>query len=224
MDSKMTDKESENEGLLRKQVASTSGEAFSKPRAIVTCLWVIACLAAFLFILVYKHASGATVQPCAEREAELPKRPNDAPYRLVMAAHPRCPCTTASVRQIERILARCSTRLAVTVLVYRPLGTPLEWGRTSLVTNLEAAKYAQIVEDEDGRIAASLGLGVSGAVVLYGPDGQSKFAGGITPGRGHEGDCRGTDVIRLVVEGKQTSASTAPVYGCSLKDPSEGRQ
>jgi hypothetical protein len=52
--------------------------------------------------------------------------------------------------------------------------------------------------------------------MVYDRSGALRFSGGITDGRGHEGDNAGLfSVLDLVRSGKSAVAAT-PVYGCSL--------
>ncbi|MBX3434592.1 MAG: hypothetical protein KF847_14835 [Pirellulales bacterium] len=184
--------------------------------ALVTLAWAVLCLGSFAALVIYKQAPGDMQFACRELDSGLPDREDQAPYRLVMAIHPKCPCSTASVRQLERLLARTGSQMSVTMLAYRPSRAPADWERTSLTTRAQSVAHVQLVVDDDGQIAAQLGLCTSGATVLFGPDGVPLFSGGVTPSRGHEGDCTGADAVFAAVRGRRIPVSTAPVYGCSL--------
>jgi len=73
--------------------------------------------------------------------------------------------------------------------------------------------------DADGREAELFGATVSGQTMLYDTEGRLVFSGGITNGRGHQGDNPGVDSIIRKVRG-EAGQSHAPVFGCSLRDPS----
>ncbi|MBX3425478.1 MAG: hypothetical protein KF688_07360 [Pirellulales bacterium] len=187
-----------------------------KPLTLVTLAWAVLCLGTLAALMIYKQAPGAMQFACHEQDSGLPDREDLAPYRLVMAVHPKCPCSTASVRQLERLLARTGSQMSVTMLAYRPSRAPADWERTPLAARAQSVANAQLIVDDNGQIAARLGLCTSGATVLYGPDGVPLFSGGITPSRGHEGDCTGADAVLAAVQGRRVPVSTAPVYGCSL--------
>src|SRR5688500_947730 len=51
---------------------------------------------------------------------------------LVMFAHPKCPCTRASIEELNRLLARSSGRIATHVFFLKPDGTAEDWTQTDL--------------------------------------------------------------------------------------------
>jgi hypothetical protein len=52
--------------------------------------------------------------------------------------------------------------------------------------------------------------------VLYGPQGDLLFQGGITMSRGHEGDNPGRSALESLVRHKLFNQVRTSVYGCSL--------
>ncbi|ARA94778.1 hypothetical protein AWN76_017535 [Rhodothermaceae bacterium RA] len=136
---------------------------------------------------------------------------------LVMLAHPRCPCTRASLHELERIMARAGERLQAHVLFYRPPQEPDAWAHTDLWRLAAAIPGVTPHVDPDGRNAGRFGALASGQVVLYGPDGRLLFHGGITAGRGHEGLNAGRQAILAYVRDGTPDAPQAPVYGCFIR-------
>ena len=129
--------------------------------------------------------------------AGLPHAPGRA--TLVMLAHPRCPCTRASVEELARLMARCQGRVAATVLFVKPAGVPDGWEKGGLWRATAALPGVRVLTDEDGILARRLGGSTSGQVLLYDRDGQLMFAGGITSTRGQAGDNAGADAIHALV-------------------------
>lgn len=135
---------------------------------------------------------------------------------LVMFAHPECPCTRASVEELNRLLARCPGRIAVQVLFFKPDPLPADWTETGLQRSTAAIPGVTVQDDPDGVLARKFGAETSGYVVLYDPQGRLLFRGGITAGRGHAGDNAGEDAIASLITGRPAGLRQTPVYGCSL--------
>src|SRR5881409_1281761 len=53
-------------------------------------------------------------------------RPADG-YTLVLAAHPHCPCTRATLQELAVIMTRCHGRVAARVLFVEPEGFSEPW-------------------------------------------------------------------------------------------------
>jgi hypothetical protein len=130
--------------------------------------------------------------------------------------HPKCPCSSATLTELNRIVARARGELTVTVAFYSPSSEPEGWGRTSLRDEAAAIPGVRVVDDPDGREAALFGAVNSGHVVLYAPNSRLLFHGGITASRAHEGDNLGEDSVVAAINGAAPTATTTPTYGCEL--------
>lgn len=137
-------------------------------------------------------------------------------YTLVMAAHPACPCTRAGLHALARIMASTPHPQATYVLFYRPRTLPAGWKQTDLHAYAATIPGVALIEDEEGREAARFHLTVSGQTLLFDAMGRLRYSGGITSGRGVEGDSSGLEAIRDLVQGRETQRTQAPVFGCSL--------
>jgi hypothetical protein len=136
---------------------------------------------------------------------------------LVMVAHPRCPCTRASIAELAHIMAYARQSVAAYVLFYRPGTFPPGWERTDLWRSAAAIPGVTVIADPDGRQAQRFGVVTSGHVLLYDRAGKLLFTGGITGSRGHAGDNDGADsVIRLLSHGGAARRHTC-VYGCPIQ-------
>jgi hypothetical protein len=137
---------------------------------------------------------------------------------LVMVLHPHCPCSRASIEELAQIMTRCQGRLNCHVFFVKPTQFPCGWERTDLWQQAAAIPGVTVSCDEAGVEARRFGAATSGQVLLYKPDGQLIFSGGITLARGHEGDNGGREaVIGFLTEGRGVSCT--PVFGCPLFDP-----
>lgn len=155
--------------------------------------------------------------PTGSPIARLHDRPT-----LVMFAHPRCPCSRASVGELALIMARVPGRLAAHVVFPSPSEGGSGWSDTPLWRAAADIPGVQVLRDEDGREARRFGAVTSGQTLLYDAGGRLAFSGGITSARGHAGDNAGrSSVISVVKEGKAARART-PVFGCSMVGAAEG--
>src|SRR5256885_2373692 len=77
--------------------------------------------------------------PAASRLRRDPLRPT-----LVLFAHPRCPCTRASLAELLQIITRCQGRVAAHVLFVAPEGVPPGWERTDLWRTAAAIPGVQV--------------------------------------------------------------------------------
>lgn len=150
--------------------------------------------------------------------AELPRDalPSAAPAlaRLVMLAHPRCPCTRASLAELARLMAQADGRLSADVFFVQPAGTADDFVDTDLWRAAAAIPGVRVWRDRDGRTAAGFGADTSGQVVLYSAAGRRLFQGGITAARGHEGDNLGHAAVLAALDGDRPADT--PVFGCGL--------
>jgi hypothetical protein len=145
---------------------------------------------------------------------DIPRQPGH--FTLVMALHPKCPCSRASVHELENLIAHSDGRLMTTVLFVVPAGAPADWLDTDLFRQANQIPRVRVVVDRDGADAAKFGATVSGQVALYDMQGKLLFAGGITDGRGHEGDNAGFDAIFELAREHKSAVVATPVYGCPL--------
>lgn len=136
---------------------------------------------------------------------------------VVIAVHPECPCSEATLEELDSIAAQSAGRLRMQVLfVALPGLPPVEesdlWSRASRIAGV------QMIKDPDGIEAGRFGTLTSGETRLYGADGRLLFRGGITAARGHVGDNPGqAAVIALLAPGTPSQPPvTTPVFGCAL--------
>jgi hypothetical protein len=137
---------------------------------------------------------------------------------LVMFAHPHCPCSSASVGELNRLLTHRDGPATVHILFIRPNDVPDSWTETTLRKSAEAIPGADVQLDPQGEEARRFGAESSGYVVLYSPEGRLLFSGGITAARGHAGDNAGENVVVALLNGQKAPLKHTPVFGCSLQE------
>jgi hypothetical protein len=141
---------------------------------------------------------------------------------LLLFLHPRCPCSRASLAELERVLASAGERVAAHVIVFKPVGALANWERTGLWDQAAAMPGVTVWTDEGGALARRFGAATSGQVLLYDASGALTFQGGITPSRGHQGDNLGRTAVSSLIAGAANADSCSPVFGCPLlREPQE---
>ena len=135
---------------------------------------------------------------------------------LILFGHPKCPCTRATLGELSLLIARCSKKVAATVIFTKPADVGDKWVDTDLWRSAEAIPGVTVLRDDSGSEARRFGAVTSGEVMLYARDGRLLFHGGITDARGHSGDNEGRAAIVLLLEGKPCNTTTTPVFGCRL--------
>jgi hypothetical protein len=178
-------------------------------------LWLAGVVAGSCFLWSYANTPGDEAEPPKHwpRASALPR--SSYQPTLVLFAHPRCPCTVATLRELERMLARCPGRLHTVISFTRPSGVDHDWvdGRC-LEIAMEIPDVHTLI-DAHGREAALFRSTTSGHVCLYDVSGQLVFHGGLTRSRGHEGTSTGHEAILTFVSGRR-GATRSNVFGCPL--------
>ncbi len=139
-------------------------------------------------------------------------------FNLVMFAHPKCPCTDASLEELKIVMTQGRGEITPTICFFDPAGLPADWAQTSLVRAARQIPGLNVVIDLNGSISEKFGAMTSGQVLMFDGRGRRVFAGGITGSRGHVGENRGRALV-LALAGRETSEpAQTPVFGCSLHD------
>ncbi|MGA2869015.1 MAG: hypothetical protein ABSF34_07635 [Verrucomicrobiota bacterium] len=178
--------------------------------------WLLAAGTGFVWILNYQSTSGEVATVPENWPAGTQITLDSRRDTLVMFAHPQCPCTRASMEELNRLLARTEGRVAARVLFFKPDNFSGDWVHSDLWKSAAAIPGIVVCEDTNGMQARLFGAETSGYVLLYDTHGRLLFNGGITGSRGHAGDNAGEDAIIARLQGQAVSLKQTPVYGCSL--------
>lgn len=184
-----------------------------RPVTYLIGIWFLCCINGMAILTDYAITDTPTVaaprpQPLDMISAEK--------HTLLVFLHPKCPCSQASVRQLGRIMARCQDQLIVDVYFYRPLKESNGWAQTNLWNAARRIPGVAARIDPDGKMAKFFKVNCSGHAVLYDTRSQLQFSGGLTAGRGHEGDSTGSDAVIRGVRDRHATVSQTPVFGCRL--------
>jgi len=187
-------------------------------KGLIAAGWVAVVGAGMSVLLRYENSPGAAGDPSARWPAGSGIRRADNRATLVMLAHPHCPCTRASIGELDTIMARAQGRVAAQVLFYRPADAPRDWEKSDLWDKAAAIPDVSVAWDNQGLEARRFHAATSGQVVLYDARGRLLFSGGITEARGHSGDNIGRDAIIAALTMGAAGGAKTFVFGCSLLD------
>jgi hypothetical protein len=184
-------------------------------------LWVPAVAFGISALWRYSTTPGRPASPPLHWPAHVPMELAKGRATLMIFAHPKCPCSAATVGELAIIMAHAQKKVDARVFFYAPSTESTEWIRTDLWNAAKAIPGVQVFEDRDATAARDFGALTSGQSLLYSADGRLLFEGGITAFRGHSGDNAGRSAILAILQGdKQTwdrGPVTTPVFGCSLQ-------
>ena len=189
-------------------------------RVVAVVAWCGAVVCGLCWLADYASSPGAAAKAGSRWPARAAVSLHGRLPTLILFIHPQCPCTAATLEELDRLLGRVGDRVSTRILVYSDAALGPEWSHSSLWARAERIPWVRVEADPLGCQAALFGARTSGQAFLYSSDGQLLFSGGLTPARGHEGDNDGCTSLQSLISGASASC-TAPVYGCAL---SSGRQ
>jgi len=167
--------------------------------------------------LLLDHAYRPAKIPSDISEVVVQPRPGDAAgFHILLFAHPFCPCTRATLSELEESVARLPADVSVNVVfVTRGLTQP-EVEASSIVGQARGMSRVNVHFDTTGLEAQRFGATVSGEVFALDAAGRVVFHGGLTPARGHQGDSAGQTALEQLARGMTPTTTTAPTFGCRL--------
>jgi hypothetical protein len=179
--------------------------------------WALLLMVGFGTLIAYSDAPGeAAVAPRAWPAASQLKRTSGRGMLLVFL-HPLCPCSDATLAELERILPFSADKVDHYAVFSVPGDKSDRWAEGDLWEKAKRIPGLRVVLDRGYRETDLFGAKTSGQSLLFGADGNLQFAGGITPARGHQGDSYGRSAVLDILEGRAPSRLTTPVFGCALK-------
>jgi hypothetical protein len=184
--------------------------------AIACALWLGVVITAMMALVQKSITPGDGGDPSKRWPGGTAIGLNEKIPTLVMFIHPRCPCTRATLGELERLLARCSGRVSTHLVFIHPINTGRDWVNTDLFRRASAIPEVRIHVDRTGEETKRFNCKTSGHAMLYGTDGSLIFEGGMTRARGHSGDNPGRSALVNLLENKHPLVVNTPVFGCPL--------
>jgi hypothetical protein len=181
-------------------------------------VWLAAVSCGMWALMLYAATPGDPGGPPVSWPAHSAVPPPANRPVLILMAHPRCPCTRASLTELGRLMTETLGRLDARVVFFAPAGAAEDWWKTDLWATASSISGVEVVLDPDGAESRRFRTATSGHALLYDERGQLLFSGGITAARGHGGDNAGFGAIVALVAGETADRHSTPVFGCALRD------
>lgn len=189
-------------------------------------IWALAIGVGVLVSIDYDvRPSAATTPPRMwPQQSKLTK--SQGGLTLLMFVHPKCPCSRASLSEVESILRQCNSSVMAYVCFVKDADQLPEWAHSDLWRTATEIREAAVVCDGNGDESRLFSATTSGHTLLYDANGRLIFSGGITAARGHFGANQGSGTLRSSIQQSGTDSSTSPIFGCELHSRccSEGKR
>jgi len=182
----------------------------------VAMLWIAFIAAGFGYLWTYQSQPGVAAQAPSQWPRDCPVARHANLPTLLVFAHPQCPCTRATISELDRVAARCVDRLQIVVAFLELPDLGEHWTHSDLWDSAAAIPGVEVRTDRDGALARSFRVETSGQALLFDAAGRLVFEGGITGSRGHAGDNPGEDAVVDLVLGQAPELSATRVFGCRL--------
>jgi len=180
--------------------------------------WILSISAGLGYLQKYANAPASQGSPSEHWPADTHFGLDSKIPTLLLFAHPRCPCTRATIGELALLMARCQRKIHGKVVFFEPEDQADAWAKTDLWRSAEAIPGVKACIDKGGAEARRFQIKSSGHALLFDPNGNLIFSGGITGSRGHSGDNPGRSAIVARVAGEHSPLEKTPVFGCSLLD------
>ena len=180
--------------------------------------WGSAIAAGLVSVHRYENTPGRFDIAHRRWPAESALRFSSERFNVVMLAHPRCPCTRASLDELAQLLSHCEVPMTAHILFWTPSDAGHEWQQTELWKMALAIPDVQAHVDENGDEARRFGATTSGHVIVFQGDGTRIFSGGLTKARGKAGNGNTASAINNLIKQKTSLSTDLPVFGCPLFD------
>lgn len=191
--------------------------------AIIGFFWVCSILLSYGYIIYYHQVEGSSDRSARDWPLNANLSLDSQKPTMVLAVHPKCPCTVATCRELARLLLRAHRPVKIYALVFTPSPNPdgEEWFNSPTMSDLKRVPLLEMIKDENGELAQSFGMSTSGDIRLYSSNRHLLFAGGITASRAHEGECAATDKLFSRIRGESSQYFEYPVFGCPITETDE---
>jgi len=135
---------------------------------------------------------------------------------LLIFVHPHCPCSRASLAELNRLLTSFHQKLHTIVIFSKPAGKNDSWLKGDLWDKAQALPGATIYVDDENQEAKRFGTNTSGEILLFKPNSTLVYHGGITASRGHEGDNKAKESITNYLATGELPQKEGRIFGCVL--------
>lgn len=201
-------------------ISNPGGKRPAIARWCLPAVWLVAVLAGFAVVINYDLQPGEAAAAPRRRPAGIASPLAADRPTLLLFAHPRCPCTRATLVELNYILTACPGAADIRVYFTTPESPTVEWTNTTLWNEATALPGTIASADPSGALARQFDVKTSGHLLLYSADGKLLFSGGITAARGEEGANLGRSAVVALLKGQSGVEPESQVFGCPLFGPS----
>ncbi len=181
--------------------------------------WLLLIVVFSVAMAIYSHRGGLQASaPDHWPPNSKVNRSNNLPNFLLFI-HPLCPCSKASVGELEKLMPYLENKAKVSVIFFHSEDLNSKFSSGSLFRKVASIPHVEIFQDSDGAELKRFSVETSGQALFYNLHGLLAFRGGITPERGHMGDNEGSLAIRKLVSGSHVNTWMTSVFGCPIKSP-----
>ena len=191
-------------------------QALTRIAKFALAFWGILLVAGTISLAAYSNRPGIDGATISNWPDETDMVLRDDSLTLVLFLHPKCPCSVATVRELERTLGSNFKSVDLQIGLYCPPSKPDDWTETSLKKLAERIAPGATFVDRSAEEADRFGVSTSGHLLAFSTSGKCLFSGGVTGSRGHEGENRGSLELRKITHGEQRPFFKQPVFGCPL--------
>jgi hypothetical protein len=100
--------------------------------ALFGALWLSAAAAGFVGLWNYSTTAGTAGQAPASWPADSRLARDAARFTLLVMAHPKCPCTRATIGELATLMADSGGRVRALVVFEQPPGLAADWAKSDL--------------------------------------------------------------------------------------------
>lgn len=184
--------------------------------------WCVLLADGWARLYSYTYRPEATERAASDWPGGVSLGPSATGFRIVVFVHPLCPCTQATLQELDETLVRIPNDVSVVAVPVTCGLSPTDMASSRIIARLQRIPRVTIHPDPDGELRRRFGARVSGEVFAFAGD-RCVYHGGLTPGRGHQGDFAGQRRLEGLaaatgrLRGRPTEACCeAPVFGCRL--------
>jgi len=178
--------------------------------------WLALVSTGMVLLAAYKGTPGVVAPSPRHWPVGTTLSHDPAQPTLVLFLHPQCPCSRATIGELEMLMAQLHDPLRVQVAFIQPPGTSDDWVETDLWSTAARIPGVSVLRDREGIEAARFQVQTSGEALLYSAGGELLYEGGITIARGHAGENPGRSSIAALVQGQRPPTHRRPVFGCPM--------
>lgn len=183
---------------------------------ILGAAWLTLLACGWYVLLRHEHTPGfAGSVPLRWPQASTLPCGNEQPT-LLLFAHRNCPCTRATLQELQALLADADAPVRLFVVLLVPEDTASDRIGSGIEQQARSLPHVAVILDHQGIETRRFGVRTSGHLLLYGTDGRLRFSGGITAARGHTGESNGKQSMATCLKNPLSELQTTPIFGCAL--------